>query len=201
MQNYRALAQTSVAVAGTNKAKNRYSNVLPCILKLSLLHWFVVVYCIFMYLLKQPAFKFRLYIWFHWWVRFFAYGVFWKSAFNLVNRTCQTNRLSRLKSLTIFSGILNWNPKMITQGWYLKQRSMNQDHQTTSMQAMYRYCFVILSMVYLKSVVVLGNISLIFQSNSSGAQNVVYSWLIYAHVFEHRFCISCLEISSIGWGQ
>jgi len=62
MQNYRALAQTSVAVAGTNKAKNRYSDVLPCILKLSLLHWFVPVYCIFMYLLNQPAFISRLYM-------------------------------------------------------------------------------------------------------------------------------------------
>lgn len=150
MQNYRALAQTSVAVAGTNKAKNRYINVLPCILKLSLLHWFVLVYCIFTYLLNQPAFKFRLYIWVSLVSPVLCLLCFLKSAFNLVDCTNQTNRLSRLKSLAILTGFLNRNPKMITQGLYLKQRSLNQGHQTTLMQATCRYCSVILSIVYLK---------------------------------------------------
>lgn len=182
MQNYRALAQTSVAVAGTNKAKNRYIDVLPCILKLSLLHWFVLVYSIFM-------FKFRLYMWFHWWVRLFAYDILKNLHLIWVDCTCQTNRLSRVKSLAIFSGILNWNPKMITQGWYLKQRSVDQGHQTTLMQAMCRYCSVILSSCLFEvSAVILGNITLIFQSNSSEAQNVVYSWFICAREFEHKFC-------------
>lgn len=144
------LQSTCTDIGGSGRNKQSQESLQQCTPMYPEIESSSLVYCIFMYLLKQPAFKSRLYIWFHWWVRFFAYGIFWKSAFNLVNRTCQTNRLSRLKSLAIFSGILNWNPKMITQGWYLKQRSVNQDHQTTSMQAMCRYCSVILSMVYLK---------------------------------------------------
>lgn len=141
-----------------------------------------VYLCIFwINLLSYPG-----YIWFNWWVRFFAYGIFWKSAVNLVDCTCQTNRLSRLNSLAIFIGILNWNSKMITQGWYLKQRSVNQGHQTTSMQAMCRYCSVILSIVYYSVCCDTWEYFPHIQSNSSEAQNVVYSWLMYAHEFEHR---------------
>jgi len=43
MHNYKAISQTAVALSASNRAKNRYVNVLPCILEEMILICFVVV--------------------------------------------------------------------------------------------------------------------------------------------------------------